>query len=710
VEIITSSVNRIFDYYFRTRDPSARQPLNEFKLILVGRGGVGKTTLVHRLQHGQYRTFRRTRGVRITKWPMELDGEPVYAHIWDFGGQEIMHGTHRFFMTERALYLILLSGREGTEDQDAEYWLSLVRSFAGDVPIIVLLHKWSDYPFELNRALLRAKYGDISFLETDSATDHGLVSLRQQIAKLASGLPGVKASWPAAWQEIKDDLPRQRRNWLTFEDFCQFCSKRGVVALGDQEALAGYLHDLGMMLSYRRDEALRKFGVLNPQWVTKGIYEMLNASQIRDAGGRFTLRSFGEVLRPKAYPEALHPYLLALMLRFRLCHPLDTRGGKYLIPESLSKEEPALDSEFPPAECLNFEYHYASVLPEGLLPRFIVESYVHREPRHAWRSGVVLERANCRAMVRGDLQARTVTIRVAGVGNGRRELLGIIREHFERIHSSYEKLPVVARVPIPGHPDVRVDHDLLLTYEREGEREIPVPVGTRLQRFNVIKLLDGVDLPGVTRSVRATRSGASGSPVARTLQLGYTLHEDELRQALSAAGFQEVWPGVRVFVTYSQRDAVFLDQLRAALVPHERLGELKLWCDALLEAGQLWEREILGRLERAQIVILLLSNDFLRSSYCMDQELPRALERQARGQCEIVPILVRACRYEKLELGKIQTIRPGDKSIDEHDKKDPAWVVVTHEIDRVMERIKKRQHDEGTSSNALLLAGSTAPT
>jgi internalin A len=482
------------------------------------------------------------------------------------------------------------------------------------------------------------------------------------------------------------------------------------VALGDQEALAGYLHDLGMMLSYRRDEALRKFGVLNPQWVTKGIYEMLNASQIRDAGGRFTLRSFGEVLRPKAYPEALHPYLLALMLRFRLCHPLDTRGGKYLIPESLSKEEPALDSEFPPAECLNFEYHYASVLPEGLLPRFIVESYVHREPRHAWRSGVVLERANCRAMVRGDLQARTVTIRVAGVGNGRRELLGIIREHFERIHSSYEKLPVVARVPIPGHPDVRVDHDLLLTYEREGEREIPVPVGTRLQRFNVIKLLDGVDLPGVTRSVRATRSGASGSPVARTLQLGYTLHEDELRQALSAAGFQEVWPGVRVFVTYSQRDAVFLDQLRAALVPHERLGELKLWCDALLEAGQLWEREILGRLERAQIVILLLSNDFLRSSYCMDQELPRALERQARGQCEIVPILVRACRYEKLELGKIQTIRPGDKSIDEHDKKDPAWVVVTHEIDRVMERIKKRQHDEGTSSNALLLAGSTAPT
>jgi hypothetical protein len=76
------------------------------------------------------------------------------------------------------------------------------------------------------------------------------------------------------------------------------------------------------------------------------------------------------------------------------------------------------------------------------LPRFIVETYVHREPKHAWRTGVVLERANCRALVRGDVLGRTVTIRVTGAGNGQRELLGIIREHFERIHRSFEKLPV----------------------------------------------------------------------------------------------------------------------------------------------------------------------------------------------------------------------------------------------------------------------------
>lgn len=182
-EIVASNnARKILDYYFRTTGSGQRQPLNEFKLVLVGRGGVGKTTLVHRLVMDAYKTFKRTQGIRITKWQVAIDEADVRAHIWDFGGQEIMHGTHRFFMTERALYVVVISGREGTEDHDAEYWLSLVRSFAGDVPIIVLLHKWTEYSFELNRELLREKYGrNLVFLETDSEDGQGIAQLRVQM-------------------------------------------------------------------------------------------------------------------------------------------------------------------------------------------------------------------------------------------------------------------------------------------------------------------------------------------------------------------------------------------------------------------------------------------------------------------------------------------------------------------------------------------------
>src|SRR6185295_14408706 len=139
-----------------------------------------------------------------------------------------------------------------------------------------------------------------------------------------------------------------------------------------------------------------------------------------------------------------------------------------------------LEKEFPPETSLGFVYRYDAVLPEGLLPRFIVETYVHREPKRAWRSGVVLERANCRALVRGDVQGRSVTIRVAGVGQGRRELLGIVREYFERIHRSFEKLPVTELVPVPEHPEVVIPYQELLAYEAAGDDEYKIVVNGRL--------------------------------------------------------------------------------------------------------------------------------------------------------------------------------------------------------------------------------------
>lgn len=652
---------KILDYYFRTVATEA-QPLNEFKLILVGRGGVGKTTLVNRLVTGNYKEFKRTPGISITKWPIEIDKDEVRAHVWDFGGQEIMHGTHRFFMTERALYLILVSGREGTEDRDAEYWLSLVSSFAGNVPMIVLLNKWDDYNFELNRKLLKEKYGrKLLFIETDSYTDSGMTELRERICQLARQLPGLKAAWPSEWRRIKEVLPRKKRSWLTFDDFRDFCSSEGITKPKDQEDLADSLHHLGLMLSYRKEEALRDFGVLNPQWVTKGIYQILNSPILRKSQGKFTIKTLGDVLPANTYPKVVHPYLLALMRKFRLCHPLDDRGDKYLIPELLTKEEPELDDEFPPEKCLGFEYRYDTVLPEGLLPRFIVETYFLREPKYVWRTGAVLERANCRALVRGDVQGRSVVIRVAGVGTGQRELLGIIREHFERIHRSYEGLPVTELVPIPKHPELTVPYDELLSYEAAGDDDYKVVVNRMPEKFSVAALLDGVDIPGTRRSLMQSRP-------AREELMG--------SDALS------------VFISYSHKDERFRDELRGALTPYERKRELRVWDDTRVEAGQQWEPEILSKLDSADIVILLLSNDFIRSDYCFLKEMRRACERDKAGECAIIPIVVRACAFTKLELGQIQAIVPNGKPIKQNRDRDAAWLEVTRQLDRVIAQLK----------------------
>ena len=651
---------KILDYYFRIKGPETqRQPLNEFKLILVGRGGVGKTTLVHRLTTDKYKEFKRTPGINITKWPVQIDADQVHAHIWDFGGQEIMHGTHRFFMTERALYLVLISGREGTEDHDAEYWLSLVRSFAGNVPIIILLNKWDDYQFELNRQLLKEKYGkNLVFVDTDSRSGTGMSELHERICQQAKKLPGLKAAWPSEWRQIKDELPRKRKSWLTFDDFRDFCTKQGIDQAKDQEALADSLHHLGLMLSYRKEEALRDFGVLNPQWVTKGIYQLLNSPKLRKAKGKFTPTAFGDVLPDRSYPKAVHPYLLALMRKFQLCHPLDDKGEKYLIPELLTKEEPELDTEFPPDKCLSFEYRYDTVLPEGLLPRFIVETYFLREPKLVWRTGAVLERANCRALVRGDIQGRQVVIRVTGVGNGQRELLGIIREHFERIHRSFEKLPVTELVPIPKYPQITVPYKELLAYERAGDDEYKVVIDRAPVKFSVAELLDGVDLPGS-------------------------------RDAVIQEAIFELVAVPLLFISYAHEDERFRDELRGALTPYERTRTLQIVDDTCIVAGQKWEDEILSKLDAADIVILLLSNDFIRSDYCFRKEMQMARERDRAGECTIVPIVVRACAYQKLELGQLQAILPNGKPIKQNKDRDAAWLEVTKQLDKVIARFNE---------------------
>ncbi len=128
----------ILAYYFATRQ--AARPLLEAKLILVGRGGVGKSSLVDRLVHNTFDSKKtQTDGIAITEWQVKLNRkETARLNIWDFGGQEIMHSTHQFFLTERSLYLVVLNGREGFEDEDAEYWLKLVASFGKGSPAIVV--------------------------------------------------------------------------------------------------------------------------------------------------------------------------------------------------------------------------------------------------------------------------------------------------------------------------------------------------------------------------------------------------------------------------------------------------------------------------------------------------------------------------------------------------------------------------------------------
>src|SRR4030095_10797957 len=107
-------------------------------------------------------------------------------------------------------------------------------------------------------------------------------------------------------------------------------------------------------------------------------------------------------------------------------------------------------------ESLRFEYHY-NILPQGLLPRFIVRSRVLNKDLPRWRTGAVLTFEGNQALVKADVQDRKVSITVIGNPVGRRRLLSVIRSYFEDIHRSITKLQVEEKVPVPGYTGEVID-------------------------------------------------------------------------------------------------------------------------------------------------------------------------------------------------------------------------------------------------------------
>jgi internalin A len=648
--------SEILDYYFRVK-----RPLNEAKLILVGRGAVGKTSLVNKLVFNLFKDEKKTEGIKITEWKICLHtNEDVQLNVWDFGGQEIMHATHQFFLTQRSLYLLVLNGREGGEDADAEYWLKLIESFGDESPVIIVMNKIKEHPFDLNRRALMQKYPFIvndSFIRTDCEDGTGCEELRRIIERETDRLEHLRDSFPESWFSIKDKLSRIRKNYLKFDEYRKVCARLGEKGKVAQETLAGYLHNLGIALNYKDDPRLQDTHILNPHWVTNGIYKILNSEKLEKQKGEIRLDDLSKILDEKKYPHSMHCFIFDLMKKFELCFNFPDSEHHYLIPELLDKQEPEDAAAFKPEECLNFQYHYP-ILPEGLLPRFIVRTHVLSEKLPRWRTGVILKFGDSRALVKADVQDKKVFIHITGkTPRHRRELLAVIRSDFERIHYDIRNLQPQAMVPVPDYPKVVVPYEELLVMERSGINKFLKVIDDKVVELDVQQLLNGVDLEGTRR-------------------------REKPMEARSEA--------VRLFYSYSHKDETLRNELETHLKLLQRQGLIAPWHDRQIEAGEEWKHKISDNLERADIILLLVSADFIASDYCYEIEGKRALERHDNKETRVIPVIVRDVNWSGAPFAKLHALPKAGKAVTRWANKDSAWRNVSEGIQKVVAQIKRR--------------------
>jgi internalin A len=654
------TVPRLLDYFDRTRQGA--RPLNEAKLIILGWGGVGKTSLINRLVHQRFDPAEpRTEGIEVTSWPITLaNDERVRLNAWDFGGQEIMHATHRFFLTSRSLHLIVLNGRAGSADADADYWLRIVGSIGPNSPVIVALNKVKKEPFEVDEASLRRKFPNIrAFVSTDCAAGDngfGIDELLSAIRDATDNLADLRVEFPTAWFEIKDRLAGMSENYLTFERYREICADLGEEDNRAQEKLAGYLNSLGIALNYRDDPRLRDTHVLNPHWVTEGIYAILNSRLIAERHGEVSGSDLAHILDPRQYPAERYTFLLDLMRRFELCFPYLDEPDKYLVADLLPKQQPDAATAFPIEESLKFEYRYP-VLPEGLLPRFIVRSNIHSTAEPRWRNGALLRWERGYALVQADIPDRLVRIFVTGPSESRLRLLAVIRSDFELIHNSY-RFKVSPFVPVENHPGLAVEYDSLLAAAGAGMPSFPVFFADRFVEIDVNELLEGVDL-----DILSQRRGSGIEDIHRERP-------------------------VRMFVSYSHRDERHRQTLESYLKLLNFAGLLSIWHDRQIDAGDDWKGKIDQALEEADVVVLLVSVDFLGSEYINDVELKRALERHADGTCKVVPVIVRDAPWGLSRISGLQALPTDGRAITTWSNRDTAWRVVAEGLERVIRTLQ----------------------
>jgi hypothetical protein len=476
--------------YFRERS-SGTLPLNELKVLLVGNGAAGKTSLV-KLMLGD--TFDpdepQTHGINIRSWPIQTSsGKDVKLNFWDFGGQEIMHATHQFFLSKRSMYILVLDGRK---DEDPEYWLQHIESFGGDSPVMIVLNKIDEHPaFDVNRRFLRNKYkGIIDFFRVSCATKTGVEELVRRLVEEVNRVPMMQTLWPIDWFRVKQRLENLDSAYISFQQYREICEQESVEELKSQETLVDFLNDLGVVLHFK-DMALLDTHVLDPRWVTEAVYRIINSALLANQKGVLQLNQLDETLKPRpgqtiVYPSEKHRYIVDLMLKFELCYELD--GNSILVPDLLDIQEPAILFESEDQLRFVFEYTY---LPKSIMPRFIVRMHRDIKGGMRWRTGVILEEKSFEALalIRADEKDKKISISVAG--KQKRDYFAVIRKVFRDLNASFEKLNVTEMVPLPDMPEVMLDYMELVGHELGGRSEIYV--GRLRRAYSVQALLNPIE-------------------------------------------------------------------------------------------------------------------------------------------------------------------------------------------------------------------------
>ncbi|MEM9090649.1 MAG: COR domain-containing protein [Cyanobacteria bacterium P01_F01_bin.53] len=481
IEIVRQGNTAILNYYAQLTS-QGQDHLYEAKMLIVGEGEAGKTTLAHKIPNPNCplpHIDDRTKGISIrshifpcqSKNHSKDSSHPAtsrnfHLNIWDFGGQEIYHYTHRFFLSKRSLYVLVADNRK--DDTDFNYWLNIIEHFAGNSPLIIVLNEKGDIQRSCNRSALRSRYPDSikeilsvnfkTYEETDDtkveARLKGINTLIGHIQYCAQNLSHIGEPVPARWVDVRQSIEaaqKEGRNYIYREDFDELCQAQDITAPADIDTLLGYFHDLGILLHFADNTFLRNRVILNPTWATNAVYRIFDADTIKAKAGRFTRQDCATIWQDPQYAR-MHDVLIELMKSFHLIYEIERPtqsspthpSGNLVAPQLLPENTP--DYNWHETQNSHMQFRYDAFMPKGIFWQLAVTLYRYITNHDwIWRNGMVIQRGNTWAEVIEDLNLRTISLRFHGPSIP--EFRAVIVDELDSISQSYHQLKYDKMIP-----------------------------------------------------------------------------------------------------------------------------------------------------------------------------------------------------------------------------------------------------------------------
>ncbi|CAH1800343.1 unnamed protein product [Owenia fusiformis] len=469
------------------------------KLMMVGLGGAGKTSLVRALMSGDFKTPGThgeaiTDGIDIANWSVKRQGDEnsVQFSVWDFAGQTVYYNTHQYFLSNRAVYMLLWNIRLGYEHAGLEFWLSSIAVHAPKAPIFIVgthsdqVAKWS-----LPKEDMMRRYPQIQgfhFISTHLGT--GVEKLQDRLIDVALGQDYMGEKIPSVWINFENSVIKMRNkaSVVPLETIEELANEHGLFDKSEIDQVIQFLHDLGT-LQHFDNPFLRDRVVIEPQWIVDVMSCVVSVKDSSIKDGNFYHKDIKDVWGK--YPDELHEWLLRLTEEYDLTFPI-SKDKKNIVPCLLPTNPPKIPwsevdrvgGEKESKMIYKFDY-----LPAGLFNRGQVRLYQYSDSSVIWKKGSLLKKSGQKCLITQSMDNQLI---VKVQGSQPENILFMVHEVFEGlIHESFHGVTYDYLMPCPDCLKNNSKDPFLMarsTVRRASELQAPFLQCTT--SFHTVSLID----------------------------------------------------------------------------------------------------------------------------------------------------------------------------------------------------------------------------